>query len=107
MARPRGKKQNNRQKAECLTGSPFSYSYLCGYTTLYLHLPKNLFSQYHTICFNYFSPKGESERTVEPYHLVFHWSVWYVWGWCELQQDFRLFKQSYWNQKNCGIGLAF
>ena len=45
-----------------------------------------------TIRFTYFSPKCESERTVEPYYLVFHWSAWYVWGWCKLRQDFRLFK---------------
>ena len=48
--------------------------------------------QHRTIRFTYFSPKAESERTVEPYYLVFHWSAWYVWGWCGLRQDFRLFK---------------
>ena len=48
--------------------------------------------QHRTIRFTYFSPKGESARTVEPYYLVFHWSAWYVWGWCGLRQDFRLFK---------------
>ena len=31
-------------------------------------------------------------RTVEPYYLVFHWSTWYVWGWCRMRKDFRLFK---------------
>lgn len=31
-------------------------------------------------------------RTVEPYYLIFHWSTWYVWGWCQTRQDFRLFK---------------
>ena len=48
--------------------------------------------QHHTIHFSYFSPKGESVRTVEPYYLVFHWSTWYVWGWCQAREDFRLFK---------------
>ena len=24
--------------------------------------------------------------------LVFQWSSWYVWGWCQTRQDFRLFK---------------
>ncbi len=42
--------------------------------------------------FHYSVPSGESERTIEPYFLVFEWSGWYVWGWCELRQDFRLFK---------------
>lgn len=44
------------------------------------------------IQFTYFSPKGESHRTIEPYDLLFHWTSWYVWGWCEIRQDFRLFK---------------
>ena len=48
--------------------------------------------QHHTIRFNYFSPKEESVRIVEPYYLVFHWSTWYVWGWCQMRKDFRLFK---------------
>ena len=42
--------------------------------------------------FHYFSPSGESERTVEPYYLVFRWSSWYLWGWCRDRADFRLFK---------------
>lgn len=48
--------------------------------------------QHQTIRFAYFSPRGESVRTVEPYYLVFHWSAWYVWGWCQTREDFRLFK---------------
>ena len=48
--------------------------------------------QYRTIRFAYFSPKGESVRTVEPCYLVFHWSTWYVWGWCQTREAFRLFK---------------
>ena len=23
---------------------------------------------------------------------MFHWSAWYVWGWCRSREDFRLFK---------------
>lgn len=42
--------------------------------------------------FLYFSPKGESRRTIEPYFLIFRWSSWYVWGWCKERKDFRLFK---------------
>ncbi len=40
----------------------------------------------------YFSPRGESRRRIEPYYLIFRWSSWYVWGWCEEKEDFRLFK---------------
>ncbi|MBR1692545.1 MAG: YafY family transcriptional regulator [Lachnospiraceae bacterium] len=44
------------------------------------------------ICFHYYSPGGESERRIEPYYLIFQWSSWYVWGWCLLKNDCRLFK---------------
>ncbi len=46
----------------------------------------------HLIRFRYYAPSGESERTVEPYYLVFRWSNWYLWGWCLSRKDFRLFK---------------
>ena len=42
--------------------------------------------------FRYFAPSGESLRRIEPYYLVFRWSSWYVWGWCESREDFRMFK---------------
>ena len=44
------------------------------------------------IGFVYYSPKGESEREIEPYYLIFQWSNWYVWDWCKKREDFRLFK---------------
>ena len=42
--------------------------------------------------FLYFSPKKEGKRRMEAYYLIFRWSSWYVWGWCTLCRDFRLFK---------------
>lgn len=44
------------------------------------------------ICFRYFAPKGESRRCIEPYYLIFRWAGWYVYGWCEWKQDYRMFK---------------
>lgn len=44
------------------------------------------------VCFYYFSPSGESERTIEPFYLLFCWSSWYVWGFCRLRGAFRMFK---------------
>lgn len=44
------------------------------------------------LSFRYYGPKGESERSMEPYYLAFRWSSWYVWGWCAKRKDFRLFK---------------
>ena len=57
-----------------------------------IELIQGAIEQHRTIRFAYFSPKGESERNIEPYYLVFHWSTWYVWGWCRTRENFRLFK---------------
>ena len=48
--------------------------------------------QDHVISFTYFAPSGDTVRTIEPYHLVFQWANWYVWGYCNLRQDYRMFK---------------
>ena len=57
-----------------------------------IELIQGAIEQHRAIRFAYFSPKGESVRTVEPFYLVFHWSTWYVWGWCRMRKDFRMFK---------------
>lgn len=44
------------------------------------------------LSFSYYSPKGETERRIEPYYILFQWKSWYVWGWCADRKDFRLFK---------------
>ena len=46
----------------------------------------------HLLKFRYYAPSKDSNRMVEPYYLVFHWSSWYLWGWCRDRQDFRMFK---------------
>ena len=45
-----------------------------------------------TLRFRYYSPAGDTDREIEPYYLVFKWSSWYVYGFCLLRKDFRLFK---------------
>ena len=45
-----------------------------------IELIQGAIEQRRVLRFAYFSPKGESARTIEPYYLVFHWSAWYVWG---------------------------
>ena len=55
-------------------------------------LIKKAIEQRRMIAFRYFSPNGESERRIEPYHLVFQWSSWYVWGYCTGRGDYRMFK---------------
>jgi predicted DNA-binding transcriptional regulator YafY len=46
----------------------------------------------HILDFYYYAPSGESERSIEPYYVVFKWTSWYVYGWCLKRQDYRLFK---------------
>lgn len=57
-----------------------------------LTLVKNAIDSRLKIRFTYFSPMSESHREIEPYHLVFQWSSWYVWGYCCLRNDYRMFK---------------
>lgn len=44
------------------------------------------------VTFRYYYEKGEGLRHIEPYHLIFRWSDWYVLGYCLDRQDYRLFK---------------
>jgi predicted DNA-binding transcriptional regulator YafY len=44
------------------------------------------------VCFDYFSSKGMTKRCIEPYFITFKWSAWYVFGFCKLREDFRIFK---------------
>lgn len=57
-----------------------------------IEIIQNAIANCEKICFCYFSPKGEKKRKIEPYLLVFQWSSWYVWGYCEKRKDYRLFK---------------
>lgn len=57
-----------------------------------IELIKTAIEQNVKISFHYFSPNGESDRILEPYHLVFQWSNWYVWGYCAEREDYRMFK---------------
>lgn len=53
---------------------------------------KQAIKEQRAISFQYYYQKGEQLRTIEPYHLVFKWSAWYVFGYCLDRMDYRLFK---------------
>lgn len=57
-----------------------------------IELIKHAINNRELIKFQYYSEKGESERTIEPYFIIFRWSAWYVYGYCLTKQDYRLFK---------------
>lgn len=44
------------------------------------------------IVFHYYYAKGEADKLVEPYRVVFRWGDWYVFGFCPAREDFRLYK---------------
>lgn len=44
------------------------------------------------IKFSYYYKKGDAEKYIEPYMIVFIWSNWYVFGYCKEREDFRLYK---------------
>ncbi len=45
------------------------------------------------VTFDYYSSYGEkTERTIEPLKLIFKGQAWYVYGFCSVKSDFRLFK---------------
>ncbi len=43
---------------------------------------------------HYYSGTGYSERTVEPYKLIFKQEYWYLFGFCKKHNDFRIYKLS-------------
>jgi predicted DNA-binding transcriptional regulator YafY len=49
-------------------------------------------SSNYEVSFEYFSVKGNSKRQIQPYFITFKWSAWYIFGYCKLRNDFRLFK---------------
>lgn len=63
---------------------------------------KNAVRDHRSISFRYFYEKGECERTIEPYRIVFRWSSWYVLGYCLQKEAFRLFKlDRLWDLETC------
>ncbi len=44
------------------------------------------------ITFHYYYSKGEADKRIEPYMILFKWSNWYVFGYCKERQDFRVYK---------------
>lgn len=60
--------------------------------TAKIELIQSAIEERRVISFIYYAPNGDSTREIEPYFLVFKWSSWYVWGFCKLRKDYRMFK---------------
>lgn len=64
-------------------------------------LIKDAIERKKKIEFHYYGPGGDNTRILEPYLLIFEWSSWYVWGYCLLRDDFRMFKLNRMDQIRC------
>lgn len=78
----------NQEGRICIDLAAYSKPYLAPKLDLIQKAADNHF----LLSFDYYAPKGESSRTIEPYSLIFQWSAWYVWGFCLKRQAMRLFK---------------
>lgn len=59
---------------------------------------KQAIGQSKCVAFHYCYNKGEAEKVIEPYLIMYKWSDWYVFGYCKKRQDFRMFKlRRLWN----------
>jgi len=64
-------------------------------------LIKDAIERKKKIEFHYYGPGGDNTRLLEPCLLIFEWSSWYVWGYCLLRDDFRMFKLNRMDQIRC------
>ena len=57
-----------------------------------IEMIQNAIEERRILRFQYYAPNGDSTREIEPYFLIFKWNSWYVYGFCLLREDFRMFK---------------
>jgi len=67
-------------------------SHYKGHLTEKIEALKGAILERRLVEFDYYYGKGESRRRIEPYLVVFHWTTWYVFGFCLLRKDWRMFK---------------
>ncbi|WBW98175.1 helix-turn-helix transcriptional regulator [Oceanirhabdus sp. W0125-5] len=65
------------------------------YTEKKVNIIRKAVNDKNVIKFMYFNGKGTyTEREVEPIHLLFKSTSWYIYGFCRMRNDYRLFKLS-------------
>lgn len=57
-----------------------------------IELLKRAIRESRCVKFHYCYNKGEADKLIEPYLIVFKWSDWYIFGFCKERQDFRMYK---------------
>jgi predicted DNA-binding transcriptional regulator YafY len=63
-----------------------------GSLTEKIELIKKSIREQRLIEFDYYYEKGMTHRCIEPAFVIFQWAAWYVFGYCTMRQDFRMFK---------------
>lgn len=53
---------------------------------------KSAIDEQKQISFKYFYNKGQADKVVEPYLLIFKWEAWYVFTYTPERNDFRMYK---------------
>lgn len=77
-------------------------SHYKGSLTEKIGLIKKAIHEQRLIEFDYYYEKGLAHRRIEPAFVIFHWTAWYVFGFCAARRDFRLFKlQRLWDLQLC------
>ena len=57
-----------------------------------IKLIKQAIEEHRLVKFSYYYEKGHDVKLVEPYKIVYHWTAWYLFGYCPARNDFRLYK---------------
>lgn len=57
-----------------------------------IELFKKAIADKKLVRFYYYYNKGEADKLIEPYLVVFKWAAWYIFGFCTERQDFRMYK---------------
>ena len=67
-------------------------SHYKGSLTEKIELIKQAIHEHRLIEFDYYYEKGITHRHIEPYFIIFQWTAWYIFGFCQDRKDWRLFK---------------
>ncbi len=67
-------------------------SHYKGNLTGKIELIKQAIYAQKNIEFDYYYEKGMIHRCIEPYFVIFQWTSWYVFGYCHMRKDWRMFK---------------
>lgn len=67
-------------------------SFYKGSLTEKVELLKTAIKEKSIVSFHYYYGKGEADKRIEPYQIVFKWAAWYLFGYCMDSRDFRMYK---------------